>query len=790
LKTAREGPTAIAQNLKVTRTACLAVNDVGDAMRYLSFKYLTLPARSIFILLGLILAWTALCSRAEADTRVALIIGNSNYANLPRLPNPVNDSQDVASALLRLGFSVTAITDVDFKSFRSTILEFSQIARTADISVVYFAGHGVEMGGENWLLPTDVELLSDSDTETEAIGLRSVIGAVEHSKALGLVILDACRANPFSSTKRSQTANSQGGLAPVEAPGNELVAFAARDGTVASDGNGRNSPFTKSLLRHIETPGLEIDFLFRNIRDDVMAATNNKQQPMVYGSLSTEAIYLKPSQKSLALDSSSPAADEVAWSFLSDTDDVTLLEHFTVQYPKSSHKSQALVRIASLERKASSNAASDSRSADRDQASRKKSLNRAAAISHKFQSDNSAISDAWGVIKESTDHKVIQRFVEQFPSSQRRLTANKRLADLGQRPTNFGVYAADARAEEHSPEKPKTKWSLISKAAKDPDVIDCFKTSNQDACQRATYNYPDIERFRTSELFSICVCENLGKSGRECTPYVQAHWKFSAVAPMNGGASANTGSNVGPSVQTDANIGQNPASSQGQLSTTQQGSNMALGQNPSSSQEQLPTTQQGSNVALGQNPSSSQEQLPTTQGTTPQGPAPSGAPSGPPSARTNGLTANFALHPDSAGAIQPASVFQPGSAPQGSTPKGGTPQGGTPQGGSTTPTSSQGGVPQFHKPQGFRTSNLPVNSGLRIRAARINPSTSGVVTSTAGSRVSSLSTNIKVSPTRGAPVVHVPTANVRVATVRVATVRVPTVRVPTVRVPTVQVRIP
>src|SRR5262249_52154462 len=156
---------------------------------------------------------------------------------------------------------------------------------------------------------------------TEAIGLRSAMDAVAAAKTLGLVILDACRNNPFSGMRRAGATRSVQmlGLAPVQPADNVLVAYAARDGTVAADGAGRNSPYAAALLKHIETPGLEVDFLFRNVRDDVMSATKNEQQPFVYGSLSSTEIYFKapPVGPAVAVDTTpSPDAAEIAWSFL------------------------------------------------------------------------------------------------------------------------------------------------------------------------------------------------------------------------------------------------------------------------------------------------------------------------------------------------------------------------------------------------------------------------------------------------------------------------------------------
>ncbi|MDT4743268.1 caspase family protein [Bradyrhizobium sp. WYCCWR 12699] len=233
---------------------------------------------------------------AAADgKRVALVIGNGAYRNVPSLLNPPNDASDIAAALQRLGFTASLITNAGFDDMRRALLAFGREAAGADMAAAYFAGHGMEINGENWLIPIDAELKRDTDAANEAISLRSVMLQVSNTTSLGLVILDACRNNPFAARMNRSLATRappNAGLSRVEPAGNVLVAYAARDGTTALDGDARNSPFATALLRNIETPGVEITFMFRNVRDDVMEATRNEQQPFVYGSLSRKAIYL------------------------------------------------------------------------------------------------------------------------------------------------------------------------------------------------------------------------------------------------------------------------------------------------------------------------------------------------------------------------------------------------------------------------------------------------------------------------------------------------------------------
>jgi len=242
-----------------------------------------------------VLAGVVPAAAAAEGRRVALVIGNGAYRNVPALLNPPNDASDIAAALKRLGFTVTLATNASFDDMRRGLIALGRDAAGADMAAVYFAGHGMEINGENWLIPVDAELKRDTDAANEAINLQSVMLQVSSTTSLGLVILDACRNNPFAAKMNRSIATRAApvsGLGRIEPVGNVLVAYAARDGTTALDGDARNSPFAAALLRSIEAPGVEVTFMFRNVRDDVMEATRNEQQPFVYGSLSRKAIYL------------------------------------------------------------------------------------------------------------------------------------------------------------------------------------------------------------------------------------------------------------------------------------------------------------------------------------------------------------------------------------------------------------------------------------------------------------------------------------------------------------------
>lgn len=226
--------------------------------------------------------------------RVALVIGNSRYETGAALTTAQNDARVVASSLRRLGFrTVTIASDLNADAMRRALVEFGAEASRAEWAVVYFSGHGLELGGENFLVPIDAQLKSDRDVALEAISLDQVLASVQGAKKLRIVILDACRENPFISrmTKTLASRSIGRGLARVEPEGATLVAYSAKGGQIAVDGGGPYSPFAAALARYLEVPGVEINHLFRLVREEVLAATGKRQQPFVYGSLPSEEFY-------------------------------------------------------------------------------------------------------------------------------------------------------------------------------------------------------------------------------------------------------------------------------------------------------------------------------------------------------------------------------------------------------------------------------------------------------------------------------------------------------------------
>ena len=243
--------------------------------------------RSLVAALALVVL--AMPTVALADGRVALVVGNSTYAHIGRLPNPDNDARDMSAALRRLGFEVTTELDADRVELTEALRAFTRQSAGADVALVFYAGHGIEMDGVNYLVPVDARLERDVDVRFETVTVDDLLVSTSGA-SLRLVILDACRNNPLArSMQRTATTRtvSGGSFADLNEDllGDEtLVAYAAAAGTTAADGRGRNSPYTAALLAHLETP-LEIGLLFRRVRAQVLAATNGAQRPHEYHSL-------------------------------------------------------------------------------------------------------------------------------------------------------------------------------------------------------------------------------------------------------------------------------------------------------------------------------------------------------------------------------------------------------------------------------------------------------------------------------------------------------------------------
>ena len=270
---------------------------------------------------------------ALAGSKVALVIGVSDYKSISPLKNTVNDANALSAVLNDIGFDVTTLINANGGDMRKALETFAFETETADLALIYFAGHGVEVQGENFLIPADAAVTSNADIQKEALSLDDLLAAVDHARKMRIVILDSCRDNPFgdvidlSNSTQSSTSDTAtrgvGGMAPPVPDRGTLVAFAAKDGNVAMDGNGSNSPFALALMDKMQQEGLEISLMFRQVRDDVLSRTANRQEPHTYGSLSGIPFFLAgagdlPNQIN-ALD------PKIAWSALRPEDEAQFI---------------------------------------------------------------------------------------------------------------------------------------------------------------------------------------------------------------------------------------------------------------------------------------------------------------------------------------------------------------------------------------------------------------------------------------------------------------------------------
>lgn len=360
-------------------------------------------------------AMLAMASEAAwAEKRVALIVGNSRYQTVPQLANPSRDANAVARMFKDAGFdSVEVQINVGNLEFKRAIRKFETTADQADIAVVYYAGHGLELAGTNYLIPIDAKLASDRDAEDEAILLERLVSSADGAKRLRLVILDACRDNPFVPAMRRERklANRAvtSGLGRVEPTSTDtLIAYAAKAGSTADDGDGQHSPFTAAVLKNLTVPGLDVRLAFGRVRDEVLKTTANRQEPFVYGSLGGGNISLVPAPAGAR---DAPASDVKAdYELVQKIGSRRAWEVFLGTHPTGFYADLARAQMDSQAPSANTVVAA---------------LPPQAAPSTRESSSKEALE--WDRLKDSTDPAVLQRFIKRYPDSPLSIMAQQRM---------------------------------------------------------------------------------------------------------------------------------------------------------------------------------------------------------------------------------------------------------------------------------------------------------------------------------------------------------------------------
>ena len=337
-----------------------------------------LPSGRAVALMLVVTGLAALPPAATAAGRVALVVGNGTYAAIGALPNPGNDASDVAAALGRLGFEVTTVRDADLAGMNEALRLFARASAGADVAVVFYAGHGLEVDGVNYLVPVDAQLERDTDVEYEALALDRVLRATTGA-ALRIVILDACRNNPLARSMqrtgalRSVSRGSFGELDEGLLGDETLVAYAAAAGTTAADGDGRNSPYTTALLAYLEQP-LELSAVFRRVRAQVLEATDGEQRPHEYGSLLGEHFLGGASGPGTVTVADGPSAtaltqqENLFWQSIVSSTNAADFEAYLRQYPAGAFRALATNRLAVLRPAAGDPPAGSRPAADRQEA--------------------------------------------------------------------------------------------------------------------------------------------------------------------------------------------------------------------------------------------------------------------------------------------------------------------------------------------------------------------------------------------------------------------------------------
>lgn len=356
--------------------------------------------------LGALILAAVLCTgsgRAHAEKRAALVIGNATYRNVPSLPNPLNDAADMAALFRSAGFATVELRrDLGIAELRRAISDFAESTGDIDVAVIYFAGHGIEVDGINYIIPVDAKLQRDFDIEDETVSMDRILRSIEAARKLRLVILDACRDNPFLKTMKRTIASRtvRRGLAKVEpAVSDTLIAFAAKAGSVALDGDAKNSPFTQALLHNIASPGLDLRIAFGRVRDEVLKTTNRQQEPFVYGSLGGSVVSIVDAPKVAP----PVPADEIVWSAVKDSAYPGVFDDFLAKFPASGYLKEAQSRRDVLKKQLA-----------------------AAAV----PPPPPASEIVWSAIRDSQAPSTFQEYLSKFPDGGHQGDARKRIDEL------------------------------------------------------------------------------------------------------------------------------------------------------------------------------------------------------------------------------------------------------------------------------------------------------------------------------------------------------------------------
>lgn len=335
---------------------------------------------------------------ASAQKRIALVLGNSAYVHAPKLENPANDAGDLAAVLRKMNFEVTLGRDLDKTSMDRTIRNFAESLSGAHLALVFYAGHGLQVSGQNYLIPIDAKLNSAAALDFETVRLDVVQRSMERGTMTNILILDACRDNPLSRNLAralgTRSSSLGKGLAPMESGEGTLISFSTQPGNVALDGSGRNSPFASALLKHMAVPGDDLPTILINVRNDVMAATGRKQVPWEHSALTAKIYFIPPSatQSPSQTGTHEQQVELSFWSSVKDSTSPIVLQTYLDRYPSGDFAPIARALIDHYEQHAKAAvAAQDRETKQREEARRTEDL---ARLEKELRAREAALSEA------------------------------------------------------------------------------------------------------------------------------------------------------------------------------------------------------------------------------------------------------------------------------------------------------------------------------------------------------------------------------------------------------------
>lgn len=432
--------------------------------------------------LGILVVLIAICAvppKGLAAKRVALVIGNSAYTDIPALSNPKNDAELMADTLRALGFEVVRASDADRQHMVRSIRKFGRALRRAGkdaVGLFYYAGHGVQARGVNYLIPLGALVEDHADLPLETVSASDVLEQMESAgNRLNLVILDACRSDPFKGRVRSTSR----GLARIQAASGALVAFAAAPGQTALDGTGSNSPYTAALAKAMIVPGLGVEQMFKKVRVEVESLSGGAQTPWEESSLRGD-FYFTPGTNPAAAENPTHTVELTYWNSVKDSGDPALLNVYLERYPSGLFAGLAKAMVTRLKART----VSDTQKRDE----QVKATRRAADLAY------------WNAVSDSTSAELLRSYMERFPDGTFVKIARLRIQQIEEAKVPANVTSGDElrQAEATTTEPETTSLALLQPAKKKPSSVNA-----KPAAPAAPVQPPDVEDVESIEVAAV-----------------------------------------------------------------------------------------------------------------------------------------------------------------------------------------------------------------------------------------------------------------------------------------------